>query len=502
MKVGVCAIIKDCPSHYLKEWVEWHTLIGVDYFFIYDNDSEIPISNVLKKYEHVDVRTISGKPQQLNAYNNCILRHNKGEIPKCDWIAFIDDDEFIVIEHTGRLKDFLKPIEASGIMLNWCLFGAEEQNKSKSQIDRYTKCTPITHPRCLISKTIVRPETVNYFKNPHYAVYHKGHAVDVLDRKPSHLSSHTTSSTRRIAWVNHYYCKTKDEFQAKIKKGRVSTARGQYNMSHFNAVNPFATETNTEIQKLKKRFANTLQGTVALITPTGGRQKQIELCVQWMKNQTYLGKVLWVLVDDCEPTTTDFIPYDFRENWTVVKHRPKPTWKTGDNTQKRNIREAIEVIEKYENIEYVFIIEDDDYYAPEYIETMLEQLKGYEAAGQIKTKHYHTLFNTIYAHSNTKHVSLFKTALNVSQLPVLKEIVTDVSDLEYIDIHFWEKMAGKKVNLFESEKCIALGIKGMNGRKGITSHKNRVRVTNNNKLQRLLQLKQLIGMDYLKYIHE
>jgi hypothetical protein len=36
MKVGVCAIIKDCNESYLKEWIEWHQLIGVDYFFIYD----------------------------------------------------------------------------------------------------------------------------------------------------------------------------------------------------------------------------------------------------------------------------------------------------------------------------------------------------------------------------------------------------------------------------------------------------------------------------------
>jgi len=46
---------------------------------------------------------------------------------------------------------------------------------------------------------------------------------------------------------------------------------------------------------------------IALITPTGARPKQIRLCAEWMKRQTYNGSVLWIVVDDAIPITVDLI---------------------------------------------------------------------------------------------------------------------------------------------------------------------------------------------------
>jgi len=93
MKVGICAIIKDCRAPYLNEWLNWHRLIGVDVFYIYDNDSIIPLSTVVENMTGVFIQKWQGKNQQHLVYADCIK--NKKE---CDWIAFIDDDEFIVIE--------------------------------------------------------------------------------------------------------------------------------------------------------------------------------------------------------------------------------------------------------------------------------------------------------------------------------------------------------------------------------------------------------------------
>ena len=47
MKVGICAIIKDCYEPYLLEWLVYHRSIGVDLFFIYDNESTVPIIEML-----------------------------------------------------------------------------------------------------------------------------------------------------------------------------------------------------------------------------------------------------------------------------------------------------------------------------------------------------------------------------------------------------------------------------------------------------------------------
>ena len=38
LKIAVCAIFKD-EAPYLLEWLAFHKMIGVDLFFLYDNDS-------------------------------------------------------------------------------------------------------------------------------------------------------------------------------------------------------------------------------------------------------------------------------------------------------------------------------------------------------------------------------------------------------------------------------------------------------------------------------
>ena len=91
MKVGICAIIRDCNENYLKEWVEYHRLIGVDYFYIYDNDSKISIRETLKDcLEYLIVYDINGDIKQLEAYNNLLDKFHKNELDetvKCDWVA-------------------------------------------------------------------------------------------------------------------------------------------------------------------------------------------------------------------------------------------------------------------------------------------------------------------------------------------------------------------------------------------------------------------------------
>jgi hypothetical protein len=104
---GICAIIKDCDENYLREWIDCHEAIGFDYFFIYDNESKNPIKELLKDYENIIVYDFPGKIQQLPAYMDCITKQKHGEQPKCDWLAFIDEDEFIVVE-SGNIKDFLR----------------------------------------------------------------------------------------------------------------------------------------------------------------------------------------------------------------------------------------------------------------------------------------------------------------------------------------------------------------------------------------------------------
>lgn len=201
---------------------------------------------------------------------------------------------------------------------------------------------------------------------------------------------------------------------------------------------------------------------IALITPTGGRPNQIALCHFFMKRQTYPGKVAWIIVDDCEVHTTDGIAND-KENWNIIKVYPTPPWRQGQNTQGRNIASGINtLLANYgsEEIEGIFIIEDDDYYKPMYLERMVLRLPGLQAVGELNTIYYNVFYRTYFTNSNTGHSSLFQTAFTMEALPIFISSL----DQRFIDATFWTRL--NRVNLF-NEGNLSVGIKGQPGRYGI-----------------------------------
>ena len=97
--LAVVAILK-CEAPYLKEWLDYHLLAGVDHFYLYDNDSPDNQREVAAPYVKaglVDYISLPGKAMQLVAYNDAVKRFKF----HCRYMAFIDLDEFIFPKSTG-----------------------------------------------------------------------------------------------------------------------------------------------------------------------------------------------------------------------------------------------------------------------------------------------------------------------------------------------------------------------------------------------------------------
>ena len=91
--LSICAIYRD-EGPYLREWIEFHRLAGVERFFLYDNLSEDDHVEVLAPYVEDGTVTVRRWPvfdPQTPAYNDCLRWHRHDS----RWIAFIDVDEFL-----------------------------------------------------------------------------------------------------------------------------------------------------------------------------------------------------------------------------------------------------------------------------------------------------------------------------------------------------------------------------------------------------------------------
>ena len=119
--VAICCIVKN-EAPYIKEWIEFHLLVGVSMFFIYDNESTDNLKETLKPYIEdgiVVYAYVKGTAMQFPVYNDCIANYKNC----CDWIAFIDADEFLMPVRNDSLSEILDDFKTyAGIGINWVVF--------------------------------------------------------------------------------------------------------------------------------------------------------------------------------------------------------------------------------------------------------------------------------------------------------------------------------------------------------------------------------------------
>jgi len=193
------------------------------------------------------------------------------------------------------------------------------------------------------------------------------------------------------------------------------------------------------------------------LTPTGMRPEGLALLGEYLNEQTYDGPLTWIVVDDCDPGSR--IPR-MREGIDPLAVRPGWRWKPGQNTQAACMREGLK---KVPDSATLLILEDDDVYLPEYIETMLGALADYELIGERISRYYNIQTSKFRVLPGKVHASLAATVCCGSALALLKTLcATDVR--KPIDFALWRSFQGRK-KLLDTQNVV--GIKGLPGRPGI-----------------------------------
>ena len=237
---------------------------------------------------------------------------------------------------------------------------------------------------------------------------------------------------------------------------------------------------------------------ICLLTPTGARAAQFRLCISWMARQTYMGEVMWIIVDDAIPRTTLEVKDSFRDNWHIWRIYPEPPWQRGQNTQSRNMAAGLAYIETLDNVEAVFIIEDDDFYKPNYLERMMQRFGTFKVLGEMNTIYYNVFYRNYFVNRNTSHSSLFQVAFRPEMIPLFKTCLHE----RFMDFKFYEKLHAQEfvrrgeVGLF-NEDNLAVGMKGMPGRAGIGA--GHTRLMNMLPDPNLVYLYKIIGDDAQYY---
>lgn len=199
---------------------------------------------------------------------------------------------------------------------------------------------------------------------------------------------------------------------------------------------------------------------LTLITPTGGRPEAFGLCCEFIRRQTYIGPLQWLVVDDVRPPTA--FPGEWmasRPNTTGTNIFPVPSWSPGQNTLARNLLAAIPEV-AYDRI---LFLEDDDRYPSDHLETMATRLDVAAIVGDSVSRYYHLPSRRYRLFRNQQMASLCQTGMRAELLPLLKQVCQASPD--FIDMRLWR--AAKATKDLQAGPPSCIGIKGLPGRAGI-----------------------------------
>jgi tetratricopeptide (TPR) repeat protein len=236
--LSLCLICKD-ENDYLPEWLDYHILMGVERFYIYDNESQVSLRESLYDYIErgwVVLMELPGKAMQLQAYDHCLRTFGVNSF----WMGFIDTDEFLVPKTVLDLKDLLKEYEAyGGLAVSSMFFGSNghQTRPAEGQIAGYTKSTHTTFIENQLIKSIVQPKMVFLPHTPHDFIYKTGnHCVNEAFLRVD--NQRFPGSFQKIQ-LNHYFCRSRDEIEQKLLRGRGDAGQA-WQRNRFNAVDQSA----------------------------------------------------------------------------------------------------------------------------------------------------------------------------------------------------------------------------------------------------------------------
>lgn len=225
-EIAIAAIFQN-EAPYIREWIDFHKMMGVQHFYLYNNLSRDYYKSVLAYYIRRGEVELIDWPYQTNPDGgnwptinyNANLNALQRATGKVKWLIMIDLDEFIFPTKAKNLTEFLKDYEdVAGVCVNWQMYGTSHVKKipkNKLLIESLTLKAPTDYYGNTHVKTIMRPEFVERPANPHNMVYKPGYFQTNSNKEPFEGPNSPTILVDKIR-INHY-CVRDEHYLQTIK---------------------------------------------------------------------------------------------------------------------------------------------------------------------------------------------------------------------------------------------------------------------------------------------
>lgn len=216
LSLGLTTYAKD--AEYLKEFVDYYTMIGIEKFYVNVNDDKNKlVEKALQGYDNVEIEY--HEVGQLES--NSILEQRAEN--ESEWLVIVDDDEFIVPYKDTMLPDFVRRVASDNvdeIVISGYNFGNSllDKKTNDSVISRFKfRSIHSTNTKSFVRPLKRLPTTDN---NHSWNVV--GDIVDengmILDKTYRTKYEFCYDFTCNDCWINHYRIKSTEECKERVEK--------------------------------------------------------------------------------------------------------------------------------------------------------------------------------------------------------------------------------------------------------------------------------------------
>lgn len=220
---SLCTCFKNEASN-LKEWIEYHKIIGIDHFFLYNNNSTDNYEEVLEPYIKDGLVTLIDFPQtpvQPFCYEHWIRNYRQ----ETSWLAMIDVDEFFVPLKDCNIKDWLARMRRYPLLLvYWKMFGTSgqiEHDFTKLVCEQYTCSWPKLYDcgKIIYNTNYDIPIVRNMMHTT--STFHKGLKIAPVNVWGKFVFGgiHRFSGKEIELQLNHYWSGSYEKYREKQQRG-------------------------------------------------------------------------------------------------------------------------------------------------------------------------------------------------------------------------------------------------------------------------------------------
>lgn len=230
---------------------------------------------------------------------------------------------------------------------------------------------------------------------------------------------------------------------------------------------------------------------IDIITPSGDRPLQFSFCVEWMSKQNFFEPVHWIIVDDSTINNYYETP-KMPNNWKITHIKVERKTLPNHSTQADNILKAIDHI----IYDKVIMIEDDDYYHPEWLVICNHYLDYCDIFGKTSVIYYNLKNKTFWnkPYPNNDFNPMVQTAFTRAVIPNLKKVCSN--NINLLDYYLWMSIGQNKKFFLQTNSIeYVVGMKGLSGRGGMTKNHTTILPSQD---YNLLFLKNVLGENVFK----